>query len=95
MSIDTPLNTLLEAITKRNPGATRVFFELLHHFEEASLLDFADLLEMQIVGSDLWDLYKACGQNIEVIHTAIMQKTAMDMLKAIPGTSFWQQAQKG
>ena len=84
----------LEAVSKRNPGAFRVCFELEAALGELSMFDFQELQQQSIGGSDLWDLYKTCcHSDIDELHAVIMQRTGAEKLREVPGTSFWQAAQ--
>lgn len=90
-----PDTELLEAISKRNPGAMRVFFEIAEGPSDQAIETYAYLLDKKIAGSDLWDLYKCCGYSVDKVHASLVQGTATDQLKAVPGSSFWMETDGG
>ena len=86
-------SAILEAVSKRNPGAMSVCFQLEEAFGELSAFDFSELWQQGIGGSDLWDLYKTCCHaDIDELHAAIMQRTGAEKLRAVPGSTFWHPA---
>ena len=81
----------LEAVSKRNPGAVDVFFRLLDHLGALALIDFEMLENMNVLGSDLYMLFVyCCERDIAKVHESIMLQTAIEQLREIPGSTFWQ-----
>jgi hypothetical protein len=84
------MNDLLVTVSKRNAGALRVCFEIVEYLKELAVFDFEVLLEKQITGSDLWDLYTyCCDSDIAKLHSCLMLGTAIEKLRAIPGSTFY------
>jgi len=86
---------VLEEITKRNAGAVDVFCKLIEYLQELAVFDFAMLKQQNILGSDLYDLYQCCNRDMAQLHAAIMQKTGSEMLKKVPGSSFYEDKTHG
>ena len=92
---ETTTSDVLEWVSKRNPGALSVCFKLMDYLGEMAVFDFAQLKQMNVLGSDLWDLFAhCCHHSISKTHAAIMENTATEQLKQIIGSSFYQGPQK-
>jgi hypothetical protein len=83
------IEAMIELISKRNPGAVDVCFRLADYLQELTIVDFAILQKDNILGSDLYDLYKCCDRDVIKLHACINQGTGIDMLKKVPGSSFY------
>lgn len=89
------MNELLATISKGNPGAMRVFFEIAETGpDERARETYVYLLDKKIAGSDLWDLYKCCGQSVVNLHEALVQGTAIEQLQKVPDSSFYQEGEQ-
>ncbi len=93
MTDEEKFRALAEEISQRNPGGLSVFFKLLDAFAERAIIDYAVLKAMNVLGSDLWDLYKVCGYDIQATHQSIIAQTAIEKLRTVRGSSFWQEGQ--
>ena len=83
------VNEMLCEFTKGNPGALRVCFELMEHFQDSSVIVFVLMKQQGIFASDIWDLYKSCNHSIPAFYDALLGNTAIKQLEAVPGSSFW------
>lgn len=88
--MDDESKAVLEEISKRNAGALDVCIRLWDALGELVVFDFAMLKQMDVLGSDLWDLYNACDKDLDKLHASIMQKTAIEKLQNVPGSKFYQ-----
>ena len=88
--MDNETRAILEGISKRNPGALDVCFKMMDYLQELVVFDFEMLLEMNVLGSDLYDLYAhCCERDMARLHASIMQKTAIEQLRSVRGSTFY------
>ncbi len=87
--LDEEFVALLTKLSKRNPGALNVCLQLISHLGELSAFDFLLLEEMDILGEEMWYLYKACEKNIDQFHASLMQKTALHKLQSFPHSKYF------
>lgn len=84
------MRSVLKAVTKGNPGAMRVFFELLEQQGGLAGIDCVSLVAQGITGSEVWYLYKdCCNYDIAAFHESVMNNTAIAKLEAVPDSRFY------
>lgn len=84
------IHDFAEVISQRNPGAVDVFFRLLSHLGEGAAADFTRLIQMNVLGLDLYQLFAyCCDRDIAKMHEVIANGTAIEQLRGIRGSSFY------
>ena len=82
---------ILENISQRNPGAIDVCRQLFEQFHELAVFDLTLLKQYDIVGTELWNLYKyCCHSDIDILHSALMEDTAISKLQTCFRSKFYQ-----
>ncbi len=82
--MDEMTRAILEAVSKRNPGALDVAIKMMEYLQELVVIDFDVILQQDITGEELWNLYdKCCERDIAKVHAALMQNTAIPLLQAL------------
>jgi hypothetical protein len=79
----------IEALSRGNRQARNVVLELIKYKEELAVLDFTMLRQQNILGADLYELYKCCSRDIPMLHRVIMQNRGPEILKSAKGSSFY------
>jgi hypothetical protein len=81
---------LAKHISLRNPGALDVYFRLIDYLQELAVLDIDLLLQREIVGVELYLLFKSCDRDIASLHASLMQGTDIVRLQSCPESKFYQ-----
>lgn len=73
-----------------NPGALRVCSELSEALGSLATFDFELMKQEGILKEEVWYLYsRGCGSDIDALHAAIMQRTAIQKLETVPQSKFY------
>lgn len=83
------IRNTLEYITQGNQDALNVAMLLVGLQHELAAWDFEMLKNQSIRGADIHRLYVSCGKNVRKLHAVIMRETGVEMLKKVPGSSFY------
>jgi hypothetical protein len=85
---------VIEAMSKRHPGAFDVSFRLIDYLKELAILDIDILLQREIVGIELYLLFESCNRDIAALHASLMQGTDIAQLQLCRESKFYQKEER-